>query len=184
MLVYILCIALAAPLFAQEVFRWVDDDGVVHYSDRPREGAEIVELQKAQTFSAPRIASRTPADSVEDPDFSYDGFAIVKPGAEENIWNTSNQIDVSLALSPRLASGHEIQFYVDGQLQKNVATRSLDVTLSDIWRGTHQLIAEVRGINGKSLIRSAPVTFTVKDTSGLNPLNQATNPPVVPTPSN
>jgi hypothetical protein len=70
-------------------------------------------------------------------------------------------------------------WYVDGQLQSNVSTRSTSVTLSDIWRGTHQLVAEVQDINGNSLNRSSPVTFEYRMTSALSPLNNAANPPPV-----
>ena len=48
-----------------EVFRWVDEDGVVHFSDRPHEGAETVELPKAQTFPAP--ASSRQRQTTEEP---------------------------------------------------------------------------------------------------------------------
>ena len=33
-------------------YRWVDAQGVVHYSDTPQPGAETLQIQPAQTFSA------------------------------------------------------------------------------------------------------------------------------------
>ena len=35
----VLGLLAATAALAQEAYRWVDEDGVVHYSDRPREGA-------------------------------------------------------------------------------------------------------------------------------------------------
>ncbi len=177
-LVFLIGIILVAPLLAQEVYRWVDDDGHLHYSDRPREGAETVELSKAQTFSAPPVAT-SPAQPDAGERFKYDKISIARPDDEETIWNTGNQVDVSLTLSPRLRRGDKLMWYVDGQLQSNVSTRSTSATLSDIWRGTHQLVAEVQDINGNSLNRSSPVTFEYRMTSALSPLNNAANPPPV-----
>ena len=51
---------LLAAAASATTYKWVDSKGVTHYSDRPQPGAEIVELQKAQTFEAP---AATPASS-------------------------------------------------------------------------------------------------------------------------
>lgn len=52
----LLCFSLllALPAAASEVFRWVDENGVVHYSDRPtREGAERLNVRTARPVEAP-----------------------------------------------------------------------------------------------------------------------------------
>ena len=36
-----------------ETYRWVDERGVVHFSDRPHPGAELVQLRPAQGFAPP-----------------------------------------------------------------------------------------------------------------------------------
>jgi len=36
------------------VYRWVDENGVVHFSDQPHENAEKVQLKAPQTYSAPK----------------------------------------------------------------------------------------------------------------------------------
>ena len=45
-------ILLAGVALAQ-AYRWVDKDGVVHYSDRPEPGAEEVQLPEYRPSSAP-----------------------------------------------------------------------------------------------------------------------------------
>lgn len=37
---------LCTAVQAVEVYKWVDQDGVVHYGDRPRPGAESLELRE------------------------------------------------------------------------------------------------------------------------------------------
>ena len=42
-IIALFCTFAAVAAFSQ-AYKWVDEDGVVHFSDRPREGAEEVEL--------------------------------------------------------------------------------------------------------------------------------------------
>jgi len=79
-----LMIGLAADA---EVFRWVDENGQVNYSDRPHEGAEVIELVEAQTFSAPATSRRPPAssgsESESEPSFRYELLEITHPDQED-----------------------------------------------------------------------------------------------------
>ena len=53
----LLLLALLGPVVATAAatytYRWVDSNGVVHYSDHPPAGAEKVLLPSAQTYNAP-----------------------------------------------------------------------------------------------------------------------------------
>lgn len=65
--VFLLTVALAGPAGAAEVYKWVDQDGVVHFSDvKPRQdSADTLELQEAYkpgttgAYSAPTEAAET-----------------------------------------------------------------------------------------------------------------------------
>jgi len=107
--IVLLLIVLLVPVFtgAVEVYRWVEADGVIHYSDRPQEGAELVIIQEAQTFSAPApqatrsAATATggkPADGSDgnEASQSYSTFEIVSPKQEEVLWNTGGELSVAL----------------------------------------------------------------------------------------
>jgi hypothetical protein len=43
------CVAASAA----EVYRWVDKDGRVHYGDRPRQGAEALDIQSSSGSGVP-----------------------------------------------------------------------------------------------------------------------------------
>ena len=46
---------LAMPFAtAEEAYVWTDEDGVVHYSDRPQPGARRIELSEPNTGQSPR----------------------------------------------------------------------------------------------------------------------------------
>jgi hypothetical protein len=46
--------ALTSPSSRAEIYKWVDKDGVTHYSDRPAPGATEIAIPPAQTYQAPR----------------------------------------------------------------------------------------------------------------------------------
>lgn len=174
MRIVLLIAGLIVGAAAAEVYRWVDEDGSVHYSDRPHAGAETVTLPSAQTFKAPVVNRRRPAGTVEEepqPAVQYQLVEIVRPVQEEVLWNTGGQIDVAVRVTPKVQSGHSLLLYLDGQRVDAVASGGVQFTLTDVVRGQHELRAEVHGAAGVKLIESRTVAFTVQQTSLLNPNN-------------
>ncbi len=62
-------LAAGADLHAQEtVYKWVDQHGVVHFSDEPPSESEAVSVEVITTASAPSRAPPVPAPAAEPPD--------------------------------------------------------------------------------------------------------------------
>ena len=167
--IFILVGLLAAASAMAEAYRWVDEDGITHYSDRPREGAEIVELSEytrttgAQIYRAPRDPAQDPAAAApEQAPFKYESLAVAAPGAEETLWNIEGVLNVSLALSPGLQSGHQVRVYFDGE-PRMVSGTSFQI--EEVWRGVHNIQAEVIDDTGKLMIRSRPNRFYVQQST-------------------
>ena len=175
----ILILILLFPAFANaaEVYRWTDTDGEVHYSDRPEEGAEVVTIEEAQTYSAPApttsSSSRSAGSSGADGDSSpaYSLFEIVTPEREEVLWNIGGELNVALRLTPRLQSGHTVSVFLDGEPVRKLPRGSTRAQLSDVVRGTHTLHAEVQDRAGTAVATTDPVQFTVQQTSIQNQNN-------------
>jgi hypothetical protein len=168
---------LAAPVAqaAADVYRWVDEDGVVHYSDQPHPGAERLRIE-----SAPAPGTRLPANATgarragaeqaagqdPDPSFSYQSLTVSQPVAEETLWNIGGTLNVTLDLQPTLRPGHRVQLYFDGEAMEVSGTQ---FTLDEVYRGVHNIQAEVVDANGNVMIRSQPNRFYVQQTSVANP---------------
>jgi len=158
---------LASSTALAQAYKWTDDEGVVHYSDRPQPGAESVELAK----SAPRRPTATRQSSALAPSptdaagaegaepFSYESLEVATPAAEETLWNIEGILNVSLALSPALRPGHQVRVYFDGNARA-VAGTSFQV--EEVYRGVHNIQAEVLDETGKLMIRSQPNRFYVQ----------------------
>jgi hypothetical protein len=163
----LLCLVAAATAAAQEAYRWVDEDGVVHYSDRPREGAEAIQLPApnvATTRRAPR-PSAEPDDekaAASEPATGYTSIEVVSPKAEETLWNIEGVLNVSVALQPSLLPGHQVRAYFDGEMQPVSGT---SFQLQEVWRGVHNIQVEVVDATGKLMIRSRPNRFYVQQST-------------------
>lgn len=167
-LLLVLALFAGSVAFAQ-AYRWVDADGVVHYSDRPppetASGAEEVVLPTAnQTrFATRALPSRSrSADDDSNSSSIYSSISITSPSAEETLWNIEATLQVSVALSPALKPGHKLRVYFDGQPQTFPMS---SFTLDEVYRGTHNLQVEVLDNNGQMLIRSEPIRFYVQQNS-------------------
>lgn len=171
-------IALFA-LAGAEVYRWTDANGVTHYSDRPHPGAERITIE-----AAPAVGSVAPPTTRAAPDAQpagplYRELAIAEPGQDEVLWNIEGQLDVAVTVEPPLLPGHQVQLLLDGRPAAILPAGTTVTRLSEVFRGTHTLAAEVLDEAGSSLIRTPPVTFHVRQTSIQNPVN----PLVQPTPA-
>ena len=154
---------------ADEAYVWTDEDGVVHYSDRPMPGAKRIELSEPNTSQAlagqPDEAAPAGEEDGEADDAGpvrYESFEIVSPGAEETLWNIEGVLNVSMALSPPLQPGHQVRVYFDGSPRMVSGT---SVQLQEVWRGVHNVQAEVLDETGKMLIRSRTNRFYVQQTT-------------------
>jgi len=157
-------LALLSTAVAEDAWKWTDKDGVVHYSDVPREGAEVVNLSEYKKKTGARISeSTTLSRRAEEPEeFNYETLAIASPAAEETLWNIEGVLDVSVTISPNLLPGHRIRLYFDGDAQDILGTST---QLTDVYRGVHNLHAEVIDATGVVVTRSDPVRFYVQQNS-------------------
>lgn len=167
----VLALAFAIPpAYGATLYKWVDENGVQHFSDQPHPGAETIELEEAQTFDAPAVVERAPPDAAGETGegFTYRGFWIAAPRGGQTLWNLEGSLSVALSLTPPLQPGHRIRVYLDGALV-DAPDNSLSFTLPEVYRGTHTLRAAIADTEGRVLTESEPITFYVHQTSILTP---------------
>jgi hypothetical protein len=161
--ILILLAALVTGGALADAYTWTDENGIVHYSDRPHPDAETINLQ---TSSASRPEPTASAPSKRDDDRTvaprYTNLEIVSPGAEETLWNIEAILTVDLDLAPALRPGHQIRVYFDGMPQ---LVGNTSFQLEEVYRGVHNIQAEVIDSTGTLLIRSLPSRFYVQQNS-------------------
>ena len=98
------CLILSLPATASEVYRWVDDQGVVHYTDRPdRQGAERLTVRvSAPSETAPRVSAQPRAQGGELMTESVAEQQAAEAAAREANCQSAAQRLQSLQAAPRL----------------------------------------------------------------------------------
>jgi hypothetical protein len=156
---------------ATTVYKWVDENGIVHYSDQPHEHAEKVELKAPQTYSAPRTAA--PArSSAADPARSggpYQSCAVSEPANDQMFMNTS-EVTAGVTLQPAMRPGDQLIVTMDGQRIPGVPAGGGQFLISPVDRGTHSIQVVVQDAAGKTVCQSPSVTFHVHQPSLQSPI--------------
>ncbi|QIT53749.1 DUF4124 domain-containing protein [Aquisalimonas sp. 2447] len=188
-LTLLICLAPAALL--ADVYKHVDEDGNVTYTDEPREGAERLESDEPVSSYQFRAPSRqqprsAPADDDRDDPSAYARVRIIQPEDEGTVRDNQGYVDVQVALDPNLRDGHRVQFVLDGE-PRGELSRSTSQRLTEVHRGEHRLQVRVVDGAGNTVAESDPVTFYMHQASRLMPGSQqgaGPNPGGVPFPGN
>jgi hypothetical protein len=168
-------LALAsAPIAAQEIYKTVDENGNVVYTDRkPSDDAQPVTLPELTVVDPVELGDQAAADasagnrSPDDEPASDFGLSIVSPEPEATIRNTAYVLSVQVATDRELPSGTRLAYLVDGEVREQ--TRALSTEIDEVWRGEHQLAVELRTGDGDVLASAGPVTFYMHQHSRLHP---------------
>ncbi len=163
-------ILLASPsLFASEVYRVVDAEGQITFTDSPAANtkAETVDLPKINIAIAPQPRTSENKGEATGEEVPYTSARITQPLNNATIPPGQKTVVVTLALKPALQEGHLAQLYIDGRRQGS-ATASTTFSVSNLNRGKHQVYIEVLGGDKKRKAKAKPVTFHVKQHSANN----------------
>jgi len=167
----ILVPALAAA--ETTVYRWVDAQGVVHYSDQPHQGAQKVQAGSLTVldFKTPASSSGPQAATPPPPGETAAGPAyqvkILAPAPGTTLWPVNYRVHVNVQVTPALKGSSLLQYQYDGKyLGKPRAETSLE--MNKVYRGTHTLTVTVVGPGGRNE-GQASSTFYVHQHSILHP---------------
>jgi hypothetical protein len=151
---------------AQWAWRWVDENGVVHYSDQPKPGATRVELQRSQTYQAPAQApgSAGRPQSVAPPPDAPATCVITAP-APDQVFVAVDAVTISYT-GP---AGGTARLLLNGAAVQRVASGTAFV-VSPISRGTWSAVVAIEGAgnSGTQTCQTAPVSFYVRQPSVIN----------------
>lgn len=136
---------------AETVYKTVDDNGNVIFTDKPSEEAETIKIQELEnTIGNPNPAKYKPSTPKVEA-FTYKSFTVTSPASGAGVRSNNGNVTISLSLEPALNRGHKVLISLDG---KQIGT-GLSVSLQNVDRGTHSISAKVIDNNGKSLISTS-----------------------------
>ena len=157
--------ALAGP-----VYKWVDENGVVHYSDQPHPNSEKVQVAPVQTYKSTHTSEApTPQPPESAPAAPpYSGCSIAQPQENQDFPNLE-QLRIVVFVNPGLRPGDQVVVVMDGATLG--VANGTEYLLTPVERGTHTLQALVKDGGGTVLCQTPPVTFSAHQPSIQNPVN-------------
>jgi len=162
-----------------QVYKWVDKDGVVHYSSQPpTQGAAPAKLPPLQTYKGGTVP---PLTKLQKQAVQGTGDAaqvqLVTPSHDETF--RSGAVPVAVVVTPQLMPDQRLIYLLDGT-PASPPTRDTSYALSNVERGTHTVSVTLINAAGEELGSSTGVTFHMK-TPTVDPANQGKPPAKPPT---
>ena len=173
----ITCILLLAtsPAAMAEIYKWVDAEGNVVYSDVPDKQAQEFKPPSMNTVIMPKPPQPEPEAQPQQA-LSYRLLSIVQPDDDAVVRDNNGRLTIELKSEPPLQQGHTFRILMDGRVVVK-SSRAVTVTLDDVDRGEHNIQAQIRDAKGRTLKRSKPVVVHMKRNSRLlNPPAGASRP--------
>lgn len=165
-IVAILIIAVAFAASATTVYKRVDKNGIVTYTDTPQAGAEPVDLSQVNSAQMPAmttqaVSAKTQIGSKDrGPSFKLE---LVSPLHEQTVRANAGNITISAKLSPQAAGMY--QLLMDGEI---IDTQPKPVfNLTNVDRGAHEIQVHFLQNRGKILASTPLSTFYLKRASIL-----------------
>jgi len=149
------------PILLGEVYKTVDEDGNIIFTDRPTTNSEEIKLKELKTTetvkpSSSSSGSRSREKNAED--FSYKKIFVSSPADGSAIRSNDGNVTISVNLEPSLRSGHRILITMNGKELSKGAGKSVSQTNLD--RGTHTVIVSVIDSSSNAII-SASSSFSI-----------------------
>ena len=178
------------------IFSWKDASGNTVYGDAPPDSVvaksvappkltileNFANRYEDQGLSQRRSQSKSSASKeksgqsalpreVKQP---YKSVAIIAPKADQSIRANDGDVSVALSTSPKLRNGDKVVIYLNGN--EHSVGKSRVANLSNLDRGEYQLSVGIRDAEGRSLITSEEISFTVLKNSVLTNKIKPYNP--------
>ncbi|MDR9424105.1 MAG: DUF4124 domain-containing protein [Marinobacter sp.] len=153
-----------------EVYRHVDQYGNVTYSDEPIDGGETVKVKPVTTITLPKPEAVQETDAlrqqVAEQGAAYDSVSFTYPQNNQAFHSGNGNVTFEVQSSPGLQNDHKYEVTLDGQPVGQ--TRSNQLTVENIYRGTHEARVHIVDNNGVQVKTGSPISFTVHRPSVQN----------------
>jgi hypothetical protein len=149
--------------YADKVYKSVDAQGNVVFSDTPQPDAVEIELKALQSYSPPAASRQVQATAKKSKNlpmkkFEYSVLSIVSPPDGGTVWDNLGNITVAIGVQPQLDPGDKVRLLLDGNTVGESASQ-YEFLIEDVDRGEHQLeVAPVLSIYIKTLFARGDIT--------------------------
>jgi Domain of unknown function (DUF4124) len=170
----LLSIVVALTAGATDTWRWVDANGVTHYSDRPVQGAKKVNIGSAPkpgSVVAPAATAKSSSQQDQSARMPYSRCVVVSPARDE-VFNNVHSVSASVDIAPALQDADRLRIVLNGRPVTSWPGRSTAYTLTELDRGTYTLAVQVVDADGMVMCNGEASSFHMRQPSLLSPLRR------------
>lgn len=172
--VVVLAATLASTAALAEVYKRVDAQGNVTYSDEPLDGGEAIEVKPVTTVTLPKadqvreIVERNKRDKgdKQPPSQLYGKISFQSPEDKSAFHSGSGDVTFAVSSQPALRRGHLFEVSLDGQPIGQNASGQFSV--NNVFRGTHEASVKIVDGQGRIIQSGQSINFTIHRPSVLN----------------
>jgi hypothetical protein len=166
-IIVIISLAISSVVVAETIYSWTDTKGIVHYGDSPPESAKVrvVDLPELTIIKdygklyQPVLTAEERGIIDKNNKAHYTQFSILAPKDKQAIRANDGDVTVILSLKPKLLPEHQLSIFLD---DKPIAKGGLwMINLTNLNRGEHTVYAIINDKDGKQVVQSKKVVFTV-----------------------
>ena len=164
---------LAGQVSAGEIYKVVDKDGNVTFTDQPPgDGTKHINLPELPVIQTDTEDIAPPAEeeaaeedqmpTIRELRSMYRDFRITQPENEETFWGTANSVVISWDSNVPPAPEMSVRLVINGESRLAPASGGVALTLD---RGEHKVFAELRDGRNRRIASTETVTFFIKQHS-------------------
>ena len=157
-LIILLAILVAGPIGAQEIYRVVDENGNVTYTDqKPDDNAEPVDLPELNVLEG-ELGEQAGENPLAQAERQPMNFRVEKPADGSTLNVEGGMFEVVMGIDIEVPPTARITLVLDGE--ELMPVRSLQTSIPAPAAGEHRLFARLETPSGRALGTTEPVTFT------------------------
>lgn len=161
---------LASASAHAEVYRHVDAQGNVTFSDEPMQGSETIRVKPVTTITLPKPEAVMETDrllqEVEREGAAYESVSLAHPENDQAFYSGNGTVTFEVRSTPALRQGHRYEVTLDGQPVGQSSSGA--ITVNNIDRGSHNAGVHIVDQDGIQVKSGQPVSFTLHRPSRLN----------------
>ncbi len=156
-------LGVCASASSATVYKWVDDNGVVHYSDQPNPKAQKLEIADAQTYSSQSAKVAGPAAAAARPAGGAPPVCAIDTPSPGQVYLDTFSLVGHVTLSH---AGDQPALRLDGTDISALLEQDGSFTLTQLERGDHALTLQVTNAQGEVSCQANAVTFSIRQRAG------------------
>ncbi|HTY93800.1 MAG TPA: DUF4124 domain-containing protein [Steroidobacteraceae bacterium] len=174
----LLMLGACAGAWSATVYKWVDDEGVTHFSDQPNPKAQKLQVSGAQTYGAQAAAAPPPVAAA--PPAAAPAVCVIDTPSAGQVFLDTYTVSGHVTLA-HAGDGAQSTLRMDGVDISSLLAPGGTFTLSQVDRGDHTLTLQVTNARGEVTCDATPVTFSIRQrSSAANTVPMAPTVPAAP----